>query len=127
MKRIITTMFCLGIMLGGKAQIAEWLIAPEYESIHIDNNADVIVTDSAGTKVVWSMNGERLITTTDEISSFKEDLAISTDSESAAITGIYRTNGEFIPIKDYHVALKYPYFSNGKLLVQQNVLYSYIY
>lgn len=126
MKRIITTMFCLGIMLGGKAQIAEWLIAPEYENIHIDNNADVIVTDSAGTKVVWSMNGERLITTTDEISSFKEDLAISTDSESAAITGIYRTNGEFIPIKDYHVALKYPYFSNGKLLVQQNVLYSYI-
>lgn len=73
MKKILLILVCLWAMTGVKAQIARWLISPSYESIQLADGIDAIITDSAGIRVVWTMNGKRLITSNNEIYPLKKD------------------------------------------------------
>lgn len=126
MKKILLILVCLWAMTGVKAQIARWLISPSYESIQLADGIDAIITDSAGIRVVWTMNGKRLITSNNEIYPFKEGLALSVKRGSSTISSIYKQNGDSIRIEGCNVTHQYPYYSNGKLLVQQGTFYRFI-
>ena len=99
---------CCSFALYGQAysQVAKWLIEPEWESIKKQQFADVLKTNTGGSTIIWSMNGEKLINTKDYVAPFHEGLAVSTEYKgnipTTAIKGIYTEDGKFTPVKgDY--------------------------
>ena len=118
MKRItiLTLVFFCAVLT--KAQVAQWLIPPVYEKISIPAEGNVIITDSARTKTLWSMKGERLVTVSDMLYPYSEGYAVSSRYDAPYITAIYDKDGHPIkPVKDYQLGHGYPYFHNGHLLV----------
>lgn len=126
MKRLLFTIIYACFFSFVNAQIAKWLIDPSYESIRMANGIDAIITDSLGTKVLWTYEGKRLAEITSDISEFREDLSVTIEPESANIASILKNNGEIINIKNCKVAHSFPYFSCGKLLVLQGRNYRFI-
>lgn len=112
--------------LAAKAQIARWIMHPNYNDIHMATGVPVIVTDSAKTISLWDFYGHRLASTTDLVHPFREGLAVVTKRGSDAITGFYRPDGEFVPLNGYDMAFSYPYFSSGYLLAKSNGDYCFI-
>lgn len=126
MSRFLMFLMCLWAFIGGKAQIAKWLIPPSYEKIELANGIDAIMTDSVGVRTIWTLGGKRLITSKDKIYPFKEELALSVKRGTSAISMIYRQNGEAIKVEGCNVTYGFPYYSNGKLLVQQDAFYRFM-
>ena len=126
MKRIILSIACLFSAAAIKAQIAEWLIPPKYDGIGVASGIEAVVTDSSGVRTLWSFDGKRILTTPNVLYPFVEGRAVSCRPGSPQIAGIYREDGSLIPVADVCVAHGYPYFSEGKLLVQKDGLYMYM-
>ena len=126
MKRILLTIVCIYLAALANAQIAKWLIEPMYDDIHMAAGIDAIITDSANTKTLWSYDGKRLATTTNEIFEFRENLSVSTVPGTANIACVFKSNGESIKIANCNVAHAYPYYSCGKLLVQEGMYYRFV-
>ena len=97
-----------------------------YDDIHMAAGIDAIITDSANTKTLWSYDGKRLATTTNEIFEFRENLSVSTVPGTANIACVFKSNGESIKIENCNVAHAYPYYSCGKLLVQEGIYYRFV-
>jgi hypothetical protein len=126
MKRIVTTLLSLGFIFGCQAQIAKWLIPPSYDNIGFVSGAEAIITDSASIKSIWTFDGIKLATTTDEMMPFHEGLALSTQNDTTNIVGFYKSNGNFVSLDGCKVARHYPYFSCGLLLVMRDNLYQFV-
>ena len=126
MKRTLLTIVCVGVASLANAQIAKWLIKPLYDNIQMASGIDAILTDSANTKTLWSYEGKRLATTTNEIFEFRENLSVSTVPGTANIACVFKSNGESIKIENCNVAHAYPYYSCGKLLVQEGIYYRFV-
>ena len=126
MKRTLLTIVCVCVASLANAQIAKWLIEPLYDNIHMASGIDAILTDSANTKTLWSYEGKRLATTTNEIFEFRENLSVSTVPGTANIACVFKSNGESIKIANCNVAHAYPYYSCGKLLVQEGMYYRFV-
>lgn len=109
-----------------KAQIAKWLIPPLYERIQLVNGIDAVMTDSAGVKTIWTMDGQRLISCKGELFPFKEGIALSVTQGTSRILMAYKQHGENIRIEGCNVAHNYPYYSNGKLLVQNGPYFRFV-
>lgn len=126
MKRTLLTFICICLTGLANAQIAKWLIEPLYDDIHMAVGIDAIVTDSANTKTLWSFEGRRLATTPNEIFDFRENRSVSTVPGTANIACVFKNNGESIKIENCNVAHAYPYYSCGKLLVQEGIYYRFV-
>lgn len=126
MKRITFILFCLWSLMDIKAQIAKWLIPPLYERIQLVNGIDAVMTDSAGVKTIWTMDGQRLISCKGELFPFKEGIALSVTQGTSRILMAYKQHGENIRIEGCNVAHNYPYYSNGKLLVQNGPYFRFV-
>lgn len=126
MKRTLLTFICICLAGLANAQIAKWLIEPLYDDIHMAVGIDAIVTDSANTKTLWSFEGRRLATTPNEIFDFRENRSVSTVPGTANIACVFKNNGESIKIENCNVAHAYPYYSCGKLLVQEGIYYRFV-
>lgn len=112
------------------AQIAEWRIPAEYDTMVIPLGTRLILTDSAGVSTaLWSVEGKRLAQTSGDIHPFRDGYAVATDRESVAFRGFYDAKGKFTPIKGgpFYIARKYPYQSSGHLLVQEPQTHLYRY
>lgn len=109
-----------------EAQMANWIIPPEYNAIHKMGGGDFIVTDSADYKILWSWEGQRLFSTRNQLYPFCEDLSVAIPKGSNTIAGFYDTKGNFTPLKGFSAALGYPFFSNGYLLVKEGQYYRYV-
>ena len=109
-----------------KAQMAKWIIPPSYSAIHKMSGGDYIVTDSADYNILWSWDGRRLISTRNQLFPFTEDISVAIPKGSATIAGFYNTNGQFTQLQGYSVALGYPYFSGGFLLVKEGQYYRFV-
>lgn len=119
-QRQIFSIILLAVALSVNAQVAEWLIRSQYDSITIAEGHDMIITDSLGIKTLWSFNGQRLSTrsTQDYINPFQNGYAVVTDRrDKNHITGFYSTSGSFTSL-DYMVANSSAKFSDGYLLVK---------
>ena len=125
MKCTLLTIVCICVASLANAQIARWLIEPLYDNIHMASGIDAILTDSANTKTLWSYEGKRLATTTNEIFEFRENLSVSTVPGTSNIACVFKNNGESIKISNCNVAHAYPYYSCGKLLVQKGMYYRF--
>ncbi len=72
------------------------------------------------------MDGRRLISSKNQIFSFKEGMAVSVSPGTSIISGIYRQNGETIKFEGCNTTHDYPFYSNGKLLVRQGTFYRFV-
>lgn len=126
MKRISFVLLCLWGLMDMKAQIAKWLIPPSYERIQQVSGVDAIMTDSAGVKTVWTMDGQRLFSCKDDLFPFKEGIALAVKQGTSQISMAYKQHGEKINIGGCNVAHSYPYYSSGKLLVKNGSYYRFV-
>ncbi len=109
-----------------QAQMAKWIIPPSYSAIHKMSGGDFIVTDSADYSILWSWDGRRIVSTRNQLYPFAEDISVAVPKGSAAIAGFYNTAGQFTQLQGYSVALGYPYFSGGLLLVKEGQYYRFV-
>ena len=77
MKRFIVFLVCLYALVDIKAQVAKWLIPPSYDKIQMASGIDAIMTDSADVKILWTIDGKRLLSCKDVLYPFKEDIALA--------------------------------------------------
>ena len=101
------------------AQVATWIIHPNYDSIYFATGTQLVITDSLNETIVWTPDGKRLFKTADKLHPFVEGIAVSTERDSDRITGFYTTDGKFTPLEKCSVAHDYPYFSDGYLVVKR--------
>lgn len=126
MKRKVILALIIALSINVKSQVAKWLIPPMYDTIHIANGENLIITDSLNKKIVWSFSGKRLAMTGDQIFSFEEGFAVTTKKGTGEITGFYNRNGKFKPLSGCSVSYSLPYFSNNYLLVQEGSFYRFV-
>lgn len=124
---IITIMAATLTATGARAQMARWIIPPAYSAIHKMSGGDFLLTDSADMTILWSWDGKRLAATSDQLSSFSEQMAVTIRKGTNGISGFYDTDGHFTSLPDgLTTALGFPYFSSGYLLVKQGQYYRYV-
>lgn len=126
MKKAVLTLLLLFIAGQIHAQMAHWIIHPDYDSIYFASGSDLIITDSLNEKIVWTPDGKRLFKTADKLHQFAEGIAVTTKQNSRKITGFYTTDGKFTPIENCIVAHDFPYFSDGYLLVVKQNRYYFV-
>lgn len=120
MKRKLFLCVMLLSLVAANAQIVRWVIPPLYDKIYMAPGAQLIITDSLTTSILWSLDGQRLAVTSDHIHAFKEGKAVTTKRGTDIITGFYTVEGKFVSLESCKVANSYPYFSGGFLLVRDN-------
>lgn len=127
MKRLFITIACAGLAVGANAQVARWIIEPAYEKINMVEGLEAVRTDSADAKILWTFDGRRLFSTSDELFEFKEERAVTARPGMTAITDIYKNDGRKVALGGkYNYACKYPYFSCGRLLVHDGSYFRFI-
>lgn len=108
------------------AQMANWIIHPNYDSIYFASGANLIITDSLNEKVVWTPEGKRLFKTADKLYPFENGFAVTTEQNSNKITGFYSAKGHFTPLENCYIAHDYPFFSDGYLTVIKGNKYYFV-
>jgi len=135
MKRIFLLIISVGVVSLANAQIARWLIEPNYDGIRLADGIDAIVTDSGNYKILWSLDGKQLNKTSNTVYPFKENRAVSVFNKSTVFACIFNEQGEVIHItengepantENCNIISSFPYYSNGKLLVIKDQLYRFI-
>jgi hypothetical protein len=123
MRKSIIILLVLLMASQVNAQVAHWIIHPDYDSIYFASGANLIITDSLNETIVWTPDGKRLFKTSDKLYPFEEGFAVATEKNSDKITGFYAVNGKFIPLENCSIAHDYPYFSDGYLTVKNGNSY----
>lgn len=125
MKRILA-IAALSLAFGTmRGQVAKWIIPPAYNRIYMASGADLVMTDSADAKILWTLEGKRLAITKNRLHSFAEGRAVATTGDNDQIVGFYDTKGRFTRLDGCQVAHSYPYFNDGHLLVQTGYYFRY--
>ena len=120
MRKALLLFSFLTLSITAYAQMANWIMRPEYDSIHLAAGVPVIISDSVNTTALWSTGGKRLASTADSLASFSDGLAVTVKKGSDVITGFYGVDGKFTPLKEYNTAWGFPYFRDGYLLVMKH-------
>ena len=109
------------------AQIAQWQLRPEYDTIFIPEESHWVLADSLNhyyTKL-WDFDGTLVAQFEDRtVHPFHEKTAVITDRNNTNIRGFLWESGDFVepqqvslPRKTFLVDPSYPFFSNGYLLM----------
>ena len=124
MKKALITSLLLFVMGFLHAQMAQWVIPPVYDSIYFASGENLIVTDSLQYKIFWNQDGQRLFTTNETIHPFSGGYAVLTSSTND-ILGFYDTKGNFTSFlsNGINVANRFPFFTNGYLIVKRSGYY----
>ncbi len=126
MKRRLFILLTFCIALSSNAQIAKWMIPAVYDTIRMENNGYIIVTDSVFSQIIWSYNARRLAITEDSLMHFRNNYGITVRPGHETITGFYDRYGNFTSLKNCKVTHHYPYFMDGFLLVQEGPLMHFV-
>jgi len=119
MKRILV-IAAMSLTYGAvRGQVAKWIIPPAYDRIYLAQGADLIMTDSADAKILWTLEGRRLARTKDKLHPFADGHAVTTKGDNGQIAGFYDTEGRFTQLNGCQTTHDYPYFSDGHLLVKE--------
>lgn len=125
-KKIVFLIVIIANITPMKGQIAKWLIPPVYDEIHMASGEELIITDSLDTKVIWSMSGQRLANTADQIFPFTDGLAVTVKRGSGLITGFFNKKGNFTPLSGYNATYSRPFFFDQHLLVQEGYYFRFV-
>ena len=126
MKQSFFLFLAFFVVLSAKAQVAKWMIPAAYDTIRMENNGYLIVTDSVFSQIIWSYNARRLAVTEDSLMHFKNDYGITVRPGHETITGFYDRYGNFTSLRNVRVTHHYPYFMDGFLLVQEGSLVHFV-
>ena len=123
MKKLLLIICVLGLTLtNANAQVAKWLIKPEYDQIELVNG-NLFKGYASGKTYIWDQNGQETarIDSDVQIIEFQEGIGVILEKNSQYIVGILDEYGKFINLKEskYSVTHNYPYYSSGYLLVRQ--------
>lgn len=128
MKKIYKMMCVILILLCGliqvRAQIAEWVIRPKYDAMYFPTGTDLVITDSAGQSNLWSLDGKLLLNTSGKFHPFHDDMSVITNRYNTDCIGFVNIDGDSVLLNEnfnLRVFAKYPYFSEGYLLVTQEL------
>lgn len=119
MKRKLFLLLVFFEAISTNAQVAKWMIPAVYDTIRMENNGNVIVTDSVFSQILWSINARRLAVTEDSLMHFKNNYAVTLRPTRETITGFYDRYGNFTSLRNCTITHNYPYFVNGFLLVKE--------
>ena len=118
MKRPTCILFTLLGLGYANAQVAQWLVPPEYDWIEVSPENNVILAQQGFNHHIWDMNGKCLAKVSDDIFPFSDGHAVTTTPETANITAVYDLEGNKTAIKDrVQLGWGYPLFHDGFLLV----------
>lgn len=125
-RKLILGLFVFAVTSNIKGQVAEWLIPPMYDNIHMAEGESLIITDSLEHKIIWSQSGKRLSVTKHQMYSFKEGYSVTTRPHSDIVSGFFDREGKFTPIADCNVTYSMPYFSDMHLLVHDGTYFRFV-
>jgi len=109
------------------AQVAQWLVPPEYDDIEVLPENNVILAQQGFNRHIWDMNSKCLAKVSDDLYSFSEGYAVSTRPETAYVTAVYDTTGKKTDIKDrVQLGWGYPFFHDGFLLISDGNYFYYM-
>ena len=119
MRRTLLSTVFIVIAVMAKAQVASWLIHPDYDDINKVVGTPLLVTDSVNKKTLWTEQGQKVYETTESLFPFRNGMAVVTKNSTTLIMGIVTARGEFKPLDNLLVVHEYPYFSDGFLAVKK--------
>ena len=119
MKHITCLLFAMLSLGTANAQVAQWLVPPEYDDIEVLPESNVILAQQGFNHHIWDMNSKCLAKVSDDLYPFSEGYAVSTRPETVYVTAVYDTTGKKTDINDPKVQLGwgYPFFHDGFLLI----------
>lgn len=129
---IMKRLTCALILLLGigytNAQVAQWLIPPEYNNIVLPNNANIVIAEQGDTKFIWSMEGKCLEKLTDHLYPYSDGYAVSVSPNKARITAFYDTEGKKKDVSKHNVmpGWNHALFHDGFLLVNDGEFFYYL-
>lgn len=121
---VAVSVLCLGLNL--EAQIAKWLVRPNYDSIEMVNGMLLEVSQN-GKYGLLDKSGKKILPLEyDSISPFKDDIALLFKAEK--FYGITDTKGKVVSLqeRDYMLVPGADHFNDRMLLVKRNKNYYYI-
>ena len=111
--------------LAADAQMAHWLIPPRYDSLTMSESADLLVADSAQTRILWTFDGDRVTTVEGEIQPFSDGMAVVTRPGGDDILELLTADGSHVNLRGCRVAGKPAMFSSERLLVKKGEFYRF--
>lgn len=128
MKHITCFLFAILSMGYANAQVAQWLVPPEYDYIEVSPENNIILAQQGFDHHIWDMNSKCLAKISDDLYPFNEGYAVTTRPETVFVTAIYDTTGKKTDIKDTNVQLGwgYPLFHDGFLLISDGNYFYYM-
>ena len=120
---LLFSLFCMWTNV--RAQMSEWTIRPDYDSIHIANGAPLLICDSLNftCSSLWTLDGKQLALTYDSIHSFSDGYAITTKRGTMDITGFFDVKGNFTKVDDLSVIYNMSLFYSGLLVTRSTTNY----
>ena len=109
-----------------QAQIAHWIVKPQYNQIDASDDTDVVVAHKGDSTFIWNRDGKIVAKTDYKVYPYKDGKAVAVMPKTDLLKGFYTETGKFVAIEYANVAYSHPYFSDGYLLVLQNGVYRYI-
>lgn len=125
MNRFILFLAFMACSLAGDAQMARWLIHPQYDALQMLENVDLLVADSAKTKILWTFDGERVATVEGDLQPFSDDIAVVLRPETDEITMLLGTDGKTTELRGCRVAGRPALFSSKRLLVKKGEFFRF--
>lgn len=116
-----TVAFLLGALTvaAGHAQLPKWVIDPANDTLFIKIDNSLIQGQANGESSLWTMDGNPVYKTSDEIMPFKDDVAAILMKDKPVITGFIDSRGKFTALPAVTVAYDNPYFENGFILCNE--------
>ena len=111
--------------LAADAQMAHWIIPPHYDGLTMSETADLLVADSAQTRILWTFDGKRVAAVEGEIQPFSDGMAVVKRPDGDDILELLTADGKHVNLRGCRVAGKPAVFSSERLLVKKGEFYRF--
>ncbi len=123
--RKVLLLASLVMALSAKAQLAQWVIHPAQDSLKVKVDQKLLVTDSLGWSILWTMDGKRLFATEHTIRPYKEGIATIVSKTDDLILGFVDLSGKFTALPGIRIAYDNPDFNDGFVICREKNGFGY--
>ena len=128
MKHIICLLFSILSIGYANAQVAHWLVPPQYDWVNIPNGCNVIVAKQGTSYTLWNFDGKCIEEVKGKLFPYHEGHAIAIEPETTTVNAIYDADGNKVSVKNMNVQLgsDASVFNNNYLLVHNGLYFFYM-
>ena len=128
MNRVVCTLLSLLCLGHAQAQVAQWLIPPEYDKIEMPANSNVLLSHKDNACYLWDTDGKQLEQLTNQLHPYCDGYAVATDPKTGIAKAFYDTDGKKTSINKYNVkpAWDHAMFHDSFMLVSDGTLFYYL-